>query len=411
MNLNPTKPQFDYLTAEEPFPAMVAGFGSGKTEAAVARSIIGKLKYPTCNRGFYEPTYDLVRMIAFPRFEEMLTKLNIPYKLYKSPLNYIEIEGAGKILFRSMDAPSRIIGYEHSDADCDELDTLKRDDAADVWRRVLSRNRQNKPDGTPNTIGVTTTPEGFRFVYDTWKRNPKDGYRIIQAPTSSNPHLPEGYIDSLKSIYPESLLMAYLDGKFVNLASGTVYNAFNRVLHNSKEQIKEREPLYIGMDFNVTNMSAVVYVKRGKVFHAVREYLGLYDTKDMARAIKENHVNHRITVYPDASGSSRKTVDASISDIAILEREGFNILAKKTNPRVKDRIIATNSALENGNLFVNVQECPRLAESFEQLAYNAAGEPDKTSGLDHIVDAGTYPIAYEFPVVKPVAALDVRFSI
>ena len=142
--IEPSCPQFDYITAEDQFPAMVAGFGAGKTEAAVLRSIIGKLAYPTLNRGFYEPTYDLVRMIAFPRFEELLTRLDIPYKLYKSPLNYISIEGYSNIFFRSMDAPQRIIGYEHGDADVDELDTLKTKDAAEVWRRILSRNRQKR---------------------------------------------------------------------------------------------------------------------------------------------------------------------------------------------------------------------------------------------------------------------------
>ena len=163
--LEPTVPQYEYIYAQEPFPALVAGFGAGKTEAAVSRAIIGKLAYPTLNRGFYEPTYDLIRQIAFPRFEEMLENLSIPYRLYKSPLNYVEIEDHGKIIFRSMDQPQRIIGYEHADADIDELDTLKEADAAEVWRRVLSRNRQKKPDKKPNTLGVTTTPEGFRFVY------------------------------------------------------------------------------------------------------------------------------------------------------------------------------------------------------------------------------------------------------
>ena len=252
--IRPTKPQFDYITSNDLFPAMVAGFGAGKTEAAIKRAIIGKLKYPTLNRGFYEPTYDLVRMIAFPRFEEALTELNIPYKLYKSPLNYIEIENAGKIFFRSMDTPSRIIGYEHADADVDELDTLKINDAADVWRRIQSRNRQYKPDGMPNTIGVTTTPEGFKFVYKSWKKNPKEGYRIIQAPTASNPHLPEGYIQSMKNSYPEQLIEAYLMGEFVNLTSGTIYTGFDRKLSNTGRVWDGKEPIYAGMDLSLIHI-------------------------------------------------------------------------------------------------------------------------------------------------------------
>jgi hypothetical protein len=46
----------------------------------------------------------------------------------------------------------------------------------------------------------------------------------------------------------------------------------------------------------------------------------------------------------------------------------------------------------------------------EQLAYDKNGQPDKKSNLDHLPDAGTYPIAFEMPVVKPVASLRVTFA-
>ena len=42
--------------------------------------------------------------------------------------------------------------------------------------------------------------------------------------------------------------------------------------------------------------------------------------------------------------------------------------------------------------------------------YDDNGTPDKKSNLDHLPDAGTYPIAFEIPVVKPVADLRVRFA-
>lgn len=387
---------------------MVAGFGSGKTEGAVLRSIIGKLRYPTLNRGFYEPTYDLLRMIAFPRFEEILEALGISYRLYKSPLNYLDIEGYGNIYFRSMDTPHRIIGYEHADADVDELDTLKEDYAAKVFRMIVARNRQLKPDGMPNTIGCTTTPEGFKFVYKTWKRDPKPGYEIIQARTESNPHLPEGYIDSLKAIYPPQQLAAYLDGEFVNLVSGTVFNAYDRIKHRSTETIKEKEPLRIGMDFNVQNMSAVIYVMRGTAWHAVGELTGIYDTPAMIHAIKGLYPEHSIRIYPDASGASRKTVDASTSDIALLEQAGFQVYAHKQNPLIKDRVISTNKAFTDNLLLINDEKCTEFARCMEQLAYDKNGVPDKGSNLDHLPDAGTYPIAYELPVNKPVLITGIR---
>ncbi len=407
--INPTSPQFKYINHTAKFPALVAGFGAGKTEAAVLRCIIGKLRNPSTNRGFYEPTYDLIRMIAWPRFEEVLTNLEIPYKLYKSPLNYIDLGRHGQIIFRSMENINRIIGYEHADADIDELDTLKASDAGAAFRAIMARNRQIKPDGSPNTIGVTTTPEGFKFVYQTWKKDPKPDFVIIQAPTASNPHLPADYLDNLKAIYPSQLLQAYTQGEFVNLTQGTVYTGFDRVRNNSTETIQEHDQLLVGMDFNVTNMSAVVYVLRGEVYHAVEELCGIYDTPSMITALKERYLHHNVAIYPDASGGSRKTVDASISDISLLESAGYTIRVNKKNPFIKDRVMATNSAFESGTLMINCERCQELAGNFEQLSYDTNGNPDKTSGLDHLIDAATYPIAYELPINKPISAVPFKF--
>ena len=413
--INPTRPQHEYITATKRFPAFVAGFGAGKTEAAVLRSILGLLRNPGCNRGFYEPTYDLIRMIAFPRFEATLNELGIAYTLVKSPSNYIDIHGYGVIYFRSMDNPSRIVGYEHADADVDELDTLKKDDAAYVWRQILARNRQKKQSGETNTVGVTTTPEGFRFVYETWKKTPKPDYQIIQAPTESNPHLPPDYISGLREIYPEHLLAAYLDGSFVNLNSGTVYASYNRTAHNTNEAIRKdekgAEPLFIGCDFNVTKQAATVYVRRdgGSQWHAVDELVNMYDTPEMIRIIKERYDGHKIYIYPDASGKARKTVNASLSDISLLESAGFTVRVNSKNPSVRDRIMATNAALEGGRIFISTKACPTVAQSLEQQVYKN-GEPDKTSGNDHQNDATTYPIAFEMPIIRPVANVSFGFA-
>jgi hypothetical protein len=404
--ISPTAPQFDYMMSTDLFPAMVAGFGAGKTEAAVMRCIIGKLRNPTTDRGFYLPTYDLVRTIAFPRFEEALETMKIPYRLYKSPLNMIVIPNCGKIIFRSMDSPHRIIGYQHADADCDELDTLKKDDAAEVWRRVLSRNRQKKPDGSPNTVGVTTTPEGFKFVHEAWKASPRKGHVIIQAPTYSNPHLPEGYIDILRDQYPAALLEAYVEGLFVNLTSGTVYHTFDRVLNNCDDVEKDGEKLFVGMDFNVENMAAIINVKRDGKPRAVNEFTGVFDTGAMIKLLKDRYPRNTLVIYPDASGQNRKTVDASTNDIALLKQAGFMVVVNPANPSVKDRVTASTSAFCNANgerlYLINVERCPELAKCAEQQPYDKYGQPCKKSGFDHPLDAMGYFIVKDYPIMRPI---------
>ena len=76
-------------------------------------------------------------------------------------------------------------------------------------------------------------------------------------------------------------------------------------------------------------------------------------------------------------------------------------MVNNTNPAVKDRVIAVNTALEKGQLFINSDKCPETVRCLEQQVYDKNGEPDKKSGDDHQNDATGYPIAYELPIIKP----------
>lgn len=418
MQVSLTAPQFDFVEAPEQFPAFVGGFGSGKTHAGIWRSMTKKLAYPGQDVAYYLPTYDLVTRMAFPRFEETLSQIGLPYKVNKNEA-VIDIEKRGSIIMRTMDNPSRIVAYEVADSIVDELDTLPTDKAREVWNKIIARNRQKKPDGSLNTVGVATTPEGFRFVYERWEKNPAAGYRLIRAATMSNAaNLPEGYIASLEASYPANLLLAYLMGQFVNLTTGSVYAEFDRTLNASVETIQPSEPLHIGMDFNVGKMAAVVCVLRDGNPHAVDELTGILDTPAMIDAIKARFVGHAIFVYPDASGSNRKSNNASESDIALLRAARFNVLVAPSNPAVKDRVLAVNQMIcaaidAEGSLLglemrdgkpvrrrlrVNVDRCPMLVECLEKQAYDKNGEPDKSGDLDHLPDALGYLIFYRFPV-------------
>jgi len=196
-----TEPQRRLVVSEARYPGFVGGFGSGKTHGLVVRTVVQKLRHWQLNQAYYLPTYDLVRQIAFPRFTELLAAWSIDHKLNRNDAEITFPDGSGRIIFRTMDRPERIVGYEVADSCADELDTLPRDQAAEVWNRIIARNRAKKPDNAPNTAAVGTTPEGFRFVYDRWQRNPADGYELIQAPTQSNANnLPGGYIETLQAI-------------------------------------------------------------------------------------------------------------------------------------------------------------------------------------------------------------------
>ena len=68
-------------------------------------------------------------------------------------------------------------------------------------------------------------------------KNPLPDSRLITMSTYSNQHnLPAGYIEGLKSQYPDNLISAYLEGKFTNLLSSTVYQ-FNRKQHTVRHEL------------------------------------------------------------------------------------------------------------------------------------------------------------------------------
>lgn len=263
-------------------------------------------------------------------------------------------------------------------------------------------------------MSAYTTPEGFNFVYEKWFKNPKAGYEMVQASTLSNPFLPDDYVDSLKSSYSSQLIDSYIEGKFVNLKTGTIYHPFNRKLNHSDEVLTERDTLYIGMDFNVGKMAAIVHIKRSGLPIAVDELINIYDTPAMIEAIKERYLKYsngtyiktrEIYIYPDASGDSRKTVKASKTDIAQLREAGFTVIVDHANPPVKDRINSMNAMFLNSDgqrrYLVNTDKCKRYTECLEEQAWTDNGEPDKSSDNDHPNDAAGYFIVKEFPIVKP----------
>jgi hypothetical protein len=386
------------------YRAYVGGFGSGKTFVGCLDLGIFSGAHPKTTQGYFAPTYRDIRDTFWPTMDEAAYKLGFTSKV-KSGDKEVELYRGrgyyGTIICRSMDDPSGIVGFKLARALVDEIDTMKKDKAKAAWQKIVARLRLVVP-GVVNGIGVTTTPEGFRFVYDTFKRAPKSNYSMVQASTYENEEfLPPDYISSLLQDYPEELIKAYLMGEFVNLTSGTVYRCYDRLRHRSTESIEPREPLHIGQDFNVGNMASVVFVERGEEWHAVDELKGLQDTPHLIETLSERYAGHRITIYPDASGGGRKTVNASTSDIALLRNAGHAIRAPKANPPVKDRILAVNTGFEKGRLRVNALRCPSYAEALEQQAYDKNGEPDKSAGLDHHPDAGGYFVHQRMPVVKP----------
>lgn len=395
------------------FRAYVGGFGSGKTYVGCIDLLLFASKNPKSPQGYFGPSYPSIRDVFYPTFDEAAHSMGFRCEIRTSDKEIHFYRGGryyGTVICRSMDRPESIIGFKIARALVDEIDTLPKDKAKRAWNKIIARLRFLVP-GVENGVGVTTTPEGFLFVYDTFADNPKESYSMVQASTYENlKYLPDDYIPSLLETYPDELVEAYVNGNFVNLKSGTVYKSYNREVNGSSETIKDREPLHIGMDFNVNYMAASVFVPRNDGWHGVAELKDVLDTPAMIQAIKEKWPNHRIIVYPDASGKNASSKGASLSDIGLLTQAGFSIRAKSSNPLVKDRYTSVNKAFEDRKLWINQSKCPTMASCLEKQAFDDNGEPDKKSGFDHQNDATGYFVYWEMPVVKPILTTSIGFG-
>jgi hypothetical protein len=420
-------PQAAFLAMPQKFKAFVAGFGSGKTWVGSSGLCKHTWEHPRITSGYFAPTYPQIRDIFYPTIEEVAFDWGLSCKIAETNKEVSLYSGRtyrGTVICRSMDKPGSIVGFKVGHALVDELDVMARDKAQHAWRKIIARMRYNEA-GLKNGVDVTTTPEGFKFVYEQFVRAVRDKpslasrYGLIHASTYDNEkNLPDDYIPSLYETYPANLIDAYLRGKFVNLTSGTIYHQFDRALNNSTETHSETETLFIGMDFNVGKMSGVIHVKRDGLPVAVDEIVNAYDTPDIIRIIKERYwrfdggdykKSREIRIFPDASGDSRKSVKASETDLQLLRAAGFTVVARNANPPVKDRINAMNAMFCNAEgsrrYKVNVIRCPTYTECLEQQVWGDNGEPDKSAGKDHANDAGGYFIFNDYPLVKPVFSI------
>lgn len=397
----PTKKHSDFFLSKNLATAFVTGMGGGKSYTLITRMIATKLQYPSIDLLYIAPTYSLIRDVLFPLIDEILGGTGVQYNINKADSDIL-FPNSGRIMCRSGDNPGRLIGMTVGDVFIDELDTMEPRKAEDIWNKCLGRMRAIFPDGKINQAWVATTPEGHRFVYKKFKKKPPEGYAIVQGSSHDNPYLPPGFIDAMRASYPPQLFEAYCNGKFCNLTSGAVYSYFDRYKHHTDRVIEKNDILLCSCDFNVMGSCVAVYVREKDKLYLVEEFAA-NDTRHMVEILNEKYPKHRIKMFPDST-AKRMTTNSNISDISMLKQAGFQINAKSVNPRILDRVNATNILFYNERIFINTKQCPEITEAFEQQVYDEkTGLPEKQHGpatVDDWIDGATYCPAFLFPIKK-----------
>jgi len=394
--------QNKFIRTKTKFPALVAGYGSGKTLAFCLKAIAECGRNPTKTILLAEPTFPMVRDVLQPMLEHCIREVGFNYEYFATAGRYKVWwnGGWGNILLRSAENWVRWAGLNLAGFGIDEAALLKNDSA---WKMGLGRLRE----GTHLSGWTTTTPEGFNWHYTYWEENPRNGYELIRGKTFDNKFLPQEFIDTLLDNYDERLVRAYLHGEYVNLQYGQTYYSFSRE-NNVKQNVSYDSalPLLVGMDFNVDPMCSVLWQRHHhfpfirifdeiKIRHSNTEDLM---TDRLCKEIRNRYDSNNIVVYPDPTGKARGT-STKRTDFDIIRENNMRIKAKKMSPSVTDSVNVVNNCMSK---LVVDEKCLSLIKDWEQVVNkDGTREIDKSNPeLTHMSDAIRYALDIEFPLRK-----------
>lgn len=406
------KHQYEFcLDVDTDFIALIGGFGCGKTYVATVKAIYLAMLNVGHTGMLLSPTHAQAKKTLIPEFKKTLAAFGIPYTYRASPHPNFVLHfafGDTPVLIESAENYDRLVGITLAWFGLDEADTIDRITARAAWEQLTSRLRAP---GAPHIQGfATTTPEGYRFMYEFFQKEVLDDPELasqrkkIHASTRDNPYLSEKYIQRMLSVYPKHLHAAYLEGMFIPMTTNAVYPSFSDDNIIVDYDLDKDKVLHIGVDFNIGNMNAVVFVRDKMNIIAINEIQLQQDkanTYQMARVIQLKYPNRKIILYPDATGRNRttNTVDADNTNHAILKQAKFRLVFDHSgNPPIEDRTVLINSKIlsMDGKITFKVHErCSNLVNALRSREYKN-GVPEKDNITDHGCDCMDYVIWHLF---------------
>ena len=379
------------------FRVVVAGRRFGKTHLSI-RELCYHAKDPDKECWYVAPSYKMARQIVWRKLKNKLQDLNWIAKTNETDLTITLVNGS-TIALKGADNYDSLRGVG--------LDFIVLDEFADIdpeaWYETLRPTLSDKQ-GRALFIG---TPKGIgNWAYEIYQNSQEDqdNWASFSYTTLDGGNVTAEEIESARKDLDERTFRQEYMASFETF-TGRIYYSFDRALNVVKYQGLTPDAVYVGMDFNIDPMSAVIATRTGDTLHVIDE-IRIFgsNTQEMVAEIKQRYPKSKIWVYPDPAGSQRKTSAGGQTDIMILQNAGFVVKAPRSHTPVRDRINAVNSRLCSSSgirhLIID-PKCKYTIEGLERQTYKeGTSQPDKDSGYDHMNDALGYAVDYLFPVRK-----------
>lgn len=393
---------------------LVMGYGGGKSLILCKRMLALAIHNAPVPCAIFAPSYPAAKLTTIPTMQKLLDgKRTLLGREFWSSFTQLA-PMCFKVRYRGREAKIYVLSS-------DRPDSLKGTNLAavgleepfiqplDAFTQAVARVRD--PAARHREILLAGTPEQLNWGFDLAEGELYDRYKpeVIRGSTLLNTALPPDVAERMIAGYDERAKAAYVDGKFVNLASGRVYYGFDREEHVVERSRPSGSKLGIGMDFNVDPMAFVSFWYKGRDMHIMDEFEEPNsDTAYACQILREKYGDELEDIFPDASGRGRSTsAPGGVSDFKIIRDHGYTINARPANPPRRDRYNAVNGKFKpaEGRCTLTISpKCKKLIGYFDKYTHE---NRDKQAGeaMSHLLDASTYPIAYLYPVGRgPITA-------
>lgn len=394
--------QMEVYQSKARFRVVVAGRRWGKT--ALSRVlIIRHAKLPRQKIWYVAPTYRMAKQIMWTDLLEAIPKRWIR-KINETSLSITLINGT-RIELKGADKADSLRGVGIHFLVMDEF----QDMSEDTWIKAL-RPTLADTGGSAIFIG---TPKAYNHLFTLYKHG-QDKEKIAalqwkswQFPTITSPFIPAFEIEAARRDMDEKSFKQEFEASFETM-SGRVYYPFDRQEHVGNYPFNPSLPIWIGLDFNIDPMSAVVFQPQasGEIWAVDEIVLFGSNTEEICKEIDKKYWRNQnqITIYPDPAGGARQHARGE-TDVDILREGGFKkVKFRRKHPAVADRVNAMNRLLRaaDGSVKMRINApCKHFISALEQTIYKPGSrDVDKDAGVEHSADAGGYCIELEYPVRK-----------
>ena len=397
MKIQLTKPQYKISTSQKRFKVLISGRRFGKTYLAITEM----MKYaalPNQRIWYVAPTLKMAKDICWSNLKEVLNQFNWIEDINETTLTITMRKSNSTISLKSADIPDSLRGTG--------LNFLVLYEFSDIPKRTWFEVLRASVSDTLVSVFMCGTPRGYgNWSYEMFLKGKQDNeWDSFQYTTLDGGMVTKSEIEQAKSDLDQRTFRQEFDGTLENYSRAIYYN-FHPVDSVVDRQIDWTKPLHIGMDFNVSPMSAAVaQVERDKLYFVDEVVIYGSNTDEMCEEIRNRYgTKLPIFIYPDPAARQRKTSAGGKTDLSILQNAGFDVKAKLRHTAVRDRINTVNSRLKDSkgirHIFIR-KYCKTLIKGLQNKTYKEdTNIPNKEDGFDHMNDALGYLIDYIKPLV------------